>query len=283
MIPKSMIDLLLSHSVYVIFLGDPFQLMQIDKNDSHDLLDNPHIFLDEVMRQAAESEIIQVTMKIRNGEELSLYNGKEVMILPKAELSEAHMTWADQIIVATNNTRYGINNFMRSLNGFDGLPKDGDKMICTRNYWDDISGDGNALVNGSTGIIRNPFSTFRMIPKAIRGIENREIQIVQGDFISSDGDTFEKVEMDRHMIEYGKPGLDWKTQYILGKNKAKFGDMIPREFEFGYAITCHKSQGSEWNKVLVIEEKFPFSKEEHARWLYTACTRSAQKLVLIRP
>lgn len=65
MVPKSMIEKLIAHQVYVIFLGDPFQLPQIDKDETHDLLDHPHIFLDEVMRQAAESEIIQLTMKIR--------------------------------------------------------------------------------------------------------------------------------------------------------------------------------------------------------------------------
>ena len=55
------------------------------------------------------------------------------------------------------------------------------------------------------------------------------------------------------------------------------------EFYFGYAITCHASQGSQWNNVLVIEENFPREGEEHARWLYTAVTRSVKKLVLIRP
>ena len=40
--------------------------------------------------------------------------------------------------------------------------------------------------------------------------------------------------------------------------------------------------GSEWDKVLVIEERFPFDREEHARWLYTAITRAAEKLVLIK-
>jgi exodeoxyribonuclease-5 len=58
---------------------------------------------------------------------------------------------------------------------------------------------------------------------------------------------------------------------------------VPREFAYGYAITCHKAQGSEWEKVLVIEETFPFNKEEHARWLYTAITRAQDKCVLIRP
>ena len=68
MAPKSMIDMLLSHRVYVIFLGDPFQLSMINKDESHDILENAHIFLDEVMRQAAESEIIQISIKIRSGE-----------------------------------------------------------------------------------------------------------------------------------------------------------------------------------------------------------------------
>jgi DNA helicase IV len=40
--------------------------------------------------------------------------------------------------------------------------------------------------------------------------------------------------------------------------------------------------GSEWDNVLVIEERFPFDREEHRRWLYTCCTRAAQKLVLIK-
>jgi exodeoxyribonuclease-5 len=58
--------------------------------------------------------------------------------------------------------------------------------------------------------------------------------------------------------------------------------LIPKEFAYGYAITVHRAQGSEWDKVLVIEEKFPFDKEEHARWLYTACTRASGKLVVIK-
>ena len=57
---------------------------------------------------------------------------------------------------------------------------------------------------------------------------------------------------------------------------------LPDSFAYGYAITCHKAQGSEWDKVLVLEEKFPFDKEEHKRWLYTAVTRAAEKLVLVR-
>ena len=67
----------------------------------------------------------------------------------------------------------------------------------------------------------------------------------------------------------------------MGRNW-RWQKAIPEQFTYGYAITCHKSQGSEWDNVLVIEENFPFNKEEHKRWLYTACTRAAKRLVIIR-
>jgi ATP-dependent exoDNAse (exonuclease V) alpha subunit len=70
--------------------------------------------------------------------------------------------------------------------------------------------------------------------------------------------------------------------YKLGKLRSKYGEIVPKEFTYAYAITTHKSQGSEWDKVVVLEEKFPFDKNEHARWLYTACTRASEKLVLVR-
>ena len=282
MVPKSMIDMLLHHRVYVIFLGDPFQLPQIDKNETHTLLNNPHIFLDEVMRQAAESEIIQLTMKIRNGEKIDFMNGKEVIIAPKALLVTGHLTWADQIICATNASRISLNNQMREILGYSGLPQDGERMICLRNYWEDFSEDGSSsLVNGMTGIIKNPFESFRMAPMYVK-MKNHKMDIIQGEFISDDGKTFNSVEMDKSMITTGEFSLDWHETYALGQLKNKIGDIVPREFTFGYAITCHKSQGSEWDKVLVIEERFPFDKKEHARWLYTACTRAAEKLVLMR-
>ena len=282
MVPKSMIDMLLHHRVYVIFLGDPFQLPQIDKNETHTLLDNPHIFLDQVMRQAAESEIIQLTMKIRNGEKIDFMNGKEVIVAPRASLVTGHLTWADQIICATNASRISLNNQMREILGYSGLPQDGEKMICLRNYWEDFSEDGSSsLVNGMTGIIKNPFESLRMAPMYVK-MKNHKMDIIQGDFISDDGKTFNSVEMDKGMITTGEFSLDWRETYALGKLKNKIGDIIPREFTFGYAITCHKSQGSEWDKVLVIEENFPFPKDEHARWLYTAISRSAEKCVLIK-
>ena len=97
MVPKSMIDLLLRHpNIYVIFLGDPFQLPQINKNEENHLLDNPHIFLSEVMRQAQDSEIIRLSMKIREGVDFNLSEfEKEVKILPYSNVNLGMLDWAD--------------------------------------------------------------------------------------------------------------------------------------------------------------------------------------------
>jgi ATP-dependent exoDNAse (exonuclease V) alpha subunit len=281
MVPKTMIEMLLSHKVYVIFLGDPFQLPQIDKEESHTLLDNPHIFLDEVMRQAAESEIIQMTMKIRNQQPISYHNGKEVMVIPKTQLVDGHYEWADQIITATNQTRQEINEFVRKKHGYEGLPQEGERMICLRNYWEDYSDSGEALVNGTTGIVRYPEPGKVYIPRWVQ-VENHVLRTVDCVFEAEGGSIFYDVKMDRNLIEIGDKCVDWRTSYLLGKLRPRIGDIIPREFDFGYAITCHKSQGSQWPKVLVIEESFPRDKIEHARWLYTACTRPEEKLVLVR-
>lgn len=282
MAPKSMVQMLLRHSVYVLFLGDPGQLPVINKEDSHDLLEHPHVFLDQIMRQAAESEIIQMTMKIRAGEALDCFKGKEVQVLNRNELNTGMLLWADIILCGTNNKRIAINNQMRGLLGYSGLPQSGEKLICLRNYWDDLSDDGEAsLVNGLTGIIQNPFTTYRNIPRGIK-TSIHTIDEICGDFITEDGHVFNSVEMDRRMIEEEQPCLDWKDSYTLGRLRHQFGDIVPKQFTYGYAVTTHKAQGSQWPKVLVIEEDFPFDREEHKRWLYTACTRPEQKLVLIK-
>ena len=281
MVPKSMVDLLLKHKVYVIFLGDPFQLPQIDKKEENGILDNPHVFLDEIMRQAAESEIIQLTMKIRNGEEIQPMRGKEVVILKANELTTGCLLWADQIVCFTNATRLNINTQMRDLLGYNGIPKDGERIICLKNYWDDCNDNNDALVNGTTGILRNPFESFRRIPRFIKN-DRHDLPIIQGDFYPDGSDDyFANVEIDKEMIMQGTPCIDWRVSYQLGKFKEKYGELRPREFDFAYALTCWKAQGSEWPNVLVIEERFPFDKLEHARGLYTACTRASEKLVLV--
>lgn len=282
MVPKDLLKRLAHYNVHIICLGDPGQLPPIDKNENNHLLDMPHVFLDEIMRQEEQSEIIKLTMDIRNGKPLNHYVGTEVQILDKEELTTGMLQWADQIICSTNATRVALNNQMRKLLGRSDSPEDGDKVICLRNYWDVISEDGQPLVNGTIGYLDNSFNNFLKIPAYVTGGRLTEISTVMGNFKSDDNVTnFYNLSMDKRMILEGEPTLNWKESYKLSNNK-KFMGSLPLSFTYGYAITCHKSQGSEWDKVLVIEEGFPYDKEEHKKWLYTAATRAAKKLVIIR-
>ncbi len=276
MAPKTIMELLFQYDVHIICLGDPFQLPPVDKNEDNHLLDNPHIFLDEIMRQAQESEIIRLTMDIRAGKPLHPMQGNEVIIVPQQDLNTGMLQWADQVICGTNATRIGINNQMRELSGKSGGPQDGDKVICLFNEWDIIGSNDDPLINGTIGAINNTFSTFYQLPRYVGG---QQLSVLVADFNTDNDATFQGLEMDKLMFSTGEYTLDWKTSYKLMKNP-KTRHLLPLKFTYGYAITCHKSQGSEWDKVLVIEEKFPFDKDEHARWLYTAATRAAEKLVI---
>lgn len=282
MAPKELMDILFSHNAYVICLGDPFQLPPIDKDQDNHLLDNPHIFLDEIMRQAAESEIIRLTMDIRAGKPLELFKGNEVQILNKSSLVDGIYTWADQILVATNNRRHEINNFMRQKKGFGPEPCVNDKVICLRNYWEDYSINANSdpLVNGTIGyLLETPEKIKLNAPRYIYQPEEIDALSIH---MMSDADQEYLSYIDPNIINGKDSVLTSYDKYKLSKAKQRIGDVIPREFAYAYAITVHKSQGSEWNKVLVMEENFPRDKMEHARWLYTACTRAAEKLVVIR-
>jgi len=280
MVPKELIDLLFKHRVYVICLGDPFQLPPINKDEDNHLLDHPHIFLDEIMRQAAESEIIYLTKTIRDYKTIDFHQGEEVQVIPKEQLNTGMLLWADQILTATNQKRLNINAQVRALLNKGPEPEDGDKVICLRNYWDDFSMNGDPMVNGTIGTLTNVFRTWREVPRYAK-CEVDKFDVICGDFVTDDG-IYCMTEIDRMMLMTGMKCCDWRVAYKLGRLKNKYGEIVPKEFAYGYAITCHKAQGSEWDKVLVLEESFPFDKKEHARWLYTACTRASEKLLLAR-
>ena len=277
MLPNDLWELLLSHKKHVIALGDPFQIPPIDKKQDNHVLDKPHIFLDEIMRQAAESEIIRLTMDIREYKAPNYFKGEEIQVLKPYEVVDGMYHWADQIICATNRKRHEINNFMRQAAGRGPEPEVGDKIICCRNCWEkvDMTGD-NALVNGTIGTLGDFETGFQEYP--IFGFPL--VPVMRSQILTNDG-IFEEVIMDYQALKEGKPFLTSEQSYQIYR-RPDLKNLEPVEFNYGYAITGHRAQGSEWDKVLVFEEKFPFDKEEHARWLYTSCTRSSQKLVLVR-
>lgn len=276
MLPKELWDLLLSHNIHVICLGDPFQLPPIGEDNG--VLKNPHIFLDEIMRQEEESEIIRLTMDIRDGKELKLFKGNEVQIIHPRDIIGGMYGWADQIIVAKNITRRTINSQMRKMlfETDSEIPVEGDKIICLRNNWETINEIGDVLVNGTIGTIsnihynkNNPFLHPEM----------------RADFLSDD---YSEAEAKTSPLDlyFNDLNIDYKLlttgeETVTAKNFKRFPKIFrPITFDYGYCITCHKSQGSEYNKVLVFEEYLKGN--DHARWLYTAATRAKEKLVIVK-
>lgn len=284
MAPTDILQDLFSHNVHIIGLGDPLQLPPVNPDDNNHLLDNPHIFLDEIMRQAAESEIIRLSMKIRNGESINPAEfSKEVKIFPREALSTGMLQWADQNICATNATRIQINNTMRDLMGRGNNPEAGDKVICLRNYWDIISDNENPLINGTIGFLQTPlYAGTDWVPHFLSSNkQSLRIENISANILTETGELFSHLKCDKKLLLTGEKSLDAQTEFKLLRN-AKFSHIPSMEFTYGYAITAWKAQGSSWNKVLVLEEKFPFDKETHQKALYTAITRAEERLVLIR-
>ena len=279
MLPKDMWLQLLSHRIHVIATGDPFQLPPIDKDSDNHVLDHPHVFLDEIMRQAYDSEIIRFSMWIREGKPIEEFpaSGQQVMLIRPNQIVTGMYEWADQILCATNAQRNNINNFMREIKGFGPEPEVGDKIISLRNQWEFLSNDFKdpaPLTNGTIGTIETAFKRDLTVPFWIC---DKKIPVLSTTMIDDNGDKFDYIPIDYTSLTTGEKFLTGKQEYQMRKSD-KCGDP-PFEFSYAYGITCHKAQGSEWGKVLVYEEKFPYDKTEHARWAYTAATRASEKLV----
>ena len=265
MLPQEMIDLLLSHNVHILFLGDSEQLPPIDGCQT--ILDNPHVFLTEITRQALDNPIIKLSMDIRNGESFEYGGDKRCRIMPTNKVSNGLLLGADQIIVGKNITRHKINEYIRRLKWQDEYtfdPKNGEKCICLKNHWNTVGSNGDPLINGQIGNLYN----IQIIEEYPYG------KIIIADFFSDDGGLYKELKIDYNLLVDGKPTINkdnWKD--FVGFSKLY-------EFAFGYAITCHKSQGSEFDKVVVYDEAFG-DEEQKKRWRYTAVTRAAKQLVVV--
>ena len=281
MLPKDMWELLLSHGVPVLACGDPGQLPPIDKTQDNHVLDRPHIFLDEIMRQAQESEIIRLSMHIRAGQPLSSFNaaGAQVRIVSREEVGPGMLKWPDQIICAMNKTRNDINQAIRSFDGRGSEPEVGDKIIGLTNHWHFFSTKGEPLTNGSIGTITRLQSINCNLPSYI--YPERKITILDTDIASDDDEIYNQIPIDYLALTTGQKTLTGEQEYKLRKSK-KIIIPAPFDFAYAYAITCWKAQGSEWDKVLLYEENFPFDKEEHIKFLYTGCTRASEKLIVVK-
>ena len=286
MLPKAIWDLLCSHSFYILACGDPEQLPPVPNDSKEDpnnhVLDHPHIFLDEILRQAQESEIIRLSMHIREGKPLLTFPAMEeqVKIISKEELTVPMLMWADQILCATNRTKNAINQQIRNVKGFDlSHPQVGDKIINLHNEWDILSNHNNPLTNGVIGTIKKIETQNWNYPFWLRN-QSLSVPIITTTFSGDEEDEeFTMLSFDEQELLTGASSLTAREEYLI---KKRVEMPTPLHANFGYAITVWKAQGSEWNKILLFQETgWPKDINERRKYMYTGITRAVDKIVVV--
>lgn len=255
----------------VIFIGDHKQLPPIGK-ERFDIFTKTEIKLTEIHRQAENSPIIKMSKIVREGKHL-----KTGLYGPNC----ARFDWGDEraqkalfsyklakdniVLCGTNKTRVALNLLIRETLGFKReIPEIGEKIVCLQNNHD----IQNAM-NGSLGYI-----------KGIKLFKDYAYKIKLN--FNYFNDTYHFVFKDGFNQIYQKDYFEFiqkfKTKIDIDKGCYSKLDL----FDFGYALSVHKSQGSEFDKVILINERTHYqSDEEYCRWLYTGITRAKNKLLII--
>ncbi|MGO4706014.1 ATP-dependent RecD-like DNA helicase [Microvirga sp. 2MCAF38] len=241
---------LLSFGQPVLVLGDPAQLPPV-KGGGFFTEAEPDVMLTDVHRQAQDNPIIHLSMKVREGGRLEPGVFGESRVIRRSEIDAGMVMGADQVLVGLNKTRRLYNTRLRELNGYrDPMPAAGEKLVCLRN--DKAKG----LLNGGTWTIH-----------ALRGIRNDFIRMD----VVADDDGRKPVEVAVHKAFF--EGGEEDLAYALRRESD--------EFTFGYALTVHKAQGSQWDDLMLFDESYAF-REHRSRWLYTGLTRAAKTVTVVQ-
>ena len=191
--------------------------------------------------------------KVRNQERLEIGTYGESQVARKSEMHKNDALAVDQILVGRNVTRHKINRRLRQLldQGDGFLPVIGDRLVCLRN-------------NYNLGLLNGAIWTVMDIGEYDEDAE-RIIMTVKSE--SSPDEVL--LEAHTYLFKGDTRALGWHERRDA------------EEFDFGYALTVHKSQGSQWNDVMLYDESYCFRKDSW-RWLYTGITRAAERITVVQ-
>jgi ATP-dependent exoDNAse (exonuclease V) alpha subunit len=240
---------LLSFGVPVLVLGDPAQLPPV-KGGGFFTEDEPDVMLTEVHRQAIDNPIIRMSMIVREGGTLERGTYGQSRIIARDEIDAAQILQSDQVLVGRNETRRKFNARIRDLNGCkEAMPVLDEKLVCLRN-------------NKQKGLLNGGLWTVKLVGTRNGDLINLRVSPEDGTGPSV------KVAVLTAMFEGNGEEIPWALRRHTD------------EFDYGYALTVHKAQGSQWDHVVLFDEGFAF-REHRARWLYTGITRAAEKVTLV--
>lgn len=248
MVGRDMAGDLLSFSKPVLVLGDPAQLPPVGSAGFF-TKGEPDYMLTEVHRTAAESPILRLATQVRQGHTPDYQPTGAARVVRRGELPPEAYAACDQILVGKNETRHATNARVRALKGRrTELPEAGERLVCLRNCHD------LGLMNGDI---------YTTLAAARDGGDK------VGLHVEAEGGGM-PVEVEA-----------WRAP-LLGQDLQDFDHTNKvQEFAFGYVLTVHKSQGSEFARVAVFDESRIFRAAARS-WLYTAVTRASEELILVR-
>lgn len=291
MVSKAIFDDIMSYGIPTVFVGDHGQLPPIE-SDGFNLMDKPDAVLETIHRFAQNSELLKVSMMARKdgvipygeyGDQVIKCHTKDPRI---KEFLKSCGNFSDSIVLCGfNNSRVKMNKKIRKsmLGRIDDDPMCDDRIICLKN---NKNAFGGPIYNGMTATITSlrSFKNCYDISASIDG-ENRSYKgaIWQNSFMKQKIDTHERpyiYKKDLMMYRKMKSIGDYYSinNYVKENNRKIYLDI----FDFAYAITVHKSQGSEYNNVFLIEEgRTKWTGDIWNKWLYTAVTRAKKKLMIV--
>jgi exodeoxyribonuclease-5 len=257
MVGQGMAADLLSFGKPVIAVGDPGQLPPVMGVGAFTEAE-PDVMLTEVHRQAGESAILRLATMARQRQEIPYGEyGRLVRKLPRATVDAQQLLEGSQVICGRNDTRLRLNAAMRRAAGFAAnYPTGaGEKVICLKNCHD-------------LGLVNGMFLELAEVRDEGPLAFSAAVTTEDGKKIAG-RHRFQKGHFDAHLTR--EPDrLRW--------DRRERRDLLVAEW--GYAITCHKAQGSQWESVVVCDDRLGRTAEDRARWLYTAITRAERGLVI---
>lgn len=238
---------LLSFGIPVLVLGDQGQLPPIDGKGY--FIGKPDFQLEQIHRQAAESPVIRLATLAREGRALPPGKHGDSLVTTRKKITPELALSCAQIICGSNKARIELNQEMRGFQSFTApLPQKGERLICLRNNPRD------GLLNGQMVEVAKDMHADAIAAQRII------LETTEGHCVPIHRQCFYNAEVLK----------TWSYDRRKSAN----------EFDYAYAITGYKSQGSQFESVLAWDEMFKWDRDLHARHLYTVITRAENRVTV---
>lgn len=246
----------------IIATGDLGQLPPVIGNPAF-LYSGRVLELNQIMRQAEGSALLYLADRARKG--LPIHHGYygDVLVIDEDDLTNDMIMNSDIVIGAKNATRDYINKKVRHeiLGITTDIPQQGERVVCRKNNWN-VECDGINLANGLIGTVVNQPGVYNFDGTTF-GIDFRPNYLPNT--------YFKDIRCD---YEYFV--APYQQRQSLKNNKYNKGE----KFEFAYAITCHMSQGGQFNNGIYLEEFL--NKDIQNNLNYTGITRFSNSMIYVK-